>query len=87
MGSGWIWDDLGLREPGAPVEVKLDVRCFRVLKGLRGWGCQSGCGGSTVTEVWRRGLWRNPLKGMFKVWGRLGEHLQRCQEAYGAERN
>lgn len=32
MGSGWMWGDL--REPGAAVEVKLDVRWFRVLKGL-----------------------------------------------------
>lgn len=38
MGSGWMWGDLGLREPGAPVEVKLDVKCFRVLKGLEGGG-------------------------------------------------
>lgn len=59
VGSGWIWDDLGLRGPGAPVEVKLDVRCCRVLKGLRGWGCQSRCGGSAVTGVWGRGLWGN----------------------------
>lgn len=33
-----MWGDLRLREPGAPVEVKLDVRCFRVLKGLEGGG-------------------------------------------------
>lgn len=33
-----MWGDLGLRKPGAPVEVKLDVRWFKVLKGLRGAG-------------------------------------------------